>query len=60
MSETATVEELKQECENVSYGSKEYWELRCKYLEESEDSTIIKGDRDNAYKLYRILKHRTL
>lgn len=41
-------------------GSKEYWKMRCEFLEKFHDPTYQQGERDNCYwawrKLVSILK----
>ena len=52
------LEELKKEIEKVAYDSKEYWRLRCNYLEKSLDPTYSQAERNNCDRFHRMLKYK--
>lgn len=49
---------LKKEAETVTPNSKEYWKLRCRYLEKTIDETYSTFERDTCRMLYMILVKR--
>jgi len=48
----------KEECYNVKYLSKEYWQLRAEFLEKSHDETLKEIDRIQFYALWNFLKNK--
>jgi hypothetical protein len=50
--------ELKTQVENTQYGSREYWKLRCSYLEKTIDETYSSFERDNCREFYRMLVNK--
>lgn len=52
------MKELEEQAKKVQFDSALYWKLRATYLEKYLDPTYSEEERDNCYKLFRILKHR--
>ena len=49
---------LRDEAKSMSYGTKEYWKLRCTYLKKCLDETYSVFERDNCREFYRILSNK--
>ncbi len=52
------IEKLRDEALFVIFKSKEYYKLRCEYLEKYIDKTYSEQERDNCYMLWDILRRR--
>lgn len=50
---------LKMEIERTRFGSKEYWKMRCEYLEKTLDETFSVSERENCREFYMMLKQQT-
>lgn len=52
------LQKLKEEIEKVKLNSKEYWQLRCQYLEKTIDETYTIFERDNCREFYKMLVYK--